>query len=116
MVPKANVLVDEFGVAKLADFGLASILDSRSSIFTSAASYKGNGPMRWQAPELLYSDLFPDVKPGTSTNSDVYAFAAVCLEVSKVLSCARQCCLLLLRYSQRKLLSLIYVTSKLFSL
>ena len=77
---QTNVLIDDSGAPRLADFGLSRILDSKFNIW-STSSFKGNGSMRWQAPELLYSSLFPDVKPGVTTASDVYSFASVCLEV-----------------------------------
>lgn len=65
----------------IADFGMSRSLNSELSKVDSASCY-ANGSLRWQSPELLDSALFSDVKPGISTASDVYSFAAVCLEVS----------------------------------
>ncbi|KAH8113199.1 kinase-like protein [Phellopilus nigrolimitatus] len=76
----ANVLVDRHGRPKLADFGLAKIVDSQASTM-GGTSFMGKGAMRWQAPELLDSSRFSGVPCEITTYSDVYAFASVCLEV-----------------------------------
>lgn len=81
---QTNILVDDSGRPRLADFGLSKILDSRAA--TSATSFTGQGSMRWQAPELMNPDDFKGIRRGTTYDSDVYAFACVCLEV-----CPRHC-------------------------
>lgn len=73
--------MDERGCPKVADFGLAKVIDSQSSA-VGGTSFCGKGAMRWQSPELLNSSRFEDIPSGTTTSSDVYAFASVCLEVS----------------------------------
>ncbi|KAJ7694802.1 kinase-like domain-containing protein [Mycena rosella] len=70
----ANILVDDEGNARLADFGLASY--ANATVKSSARA----GSLRWMAPELL--------DPGCLTfrrtfATDVYAFACVCYELYK---------------------------------
>ncbi|KAF7343706.1 Adenylate cyclase [Mycena sanguinolenta] len=67
-----NVLVTQSGRAVLADFGLASVADSK--VLLSTSSGKRGGTVRWHAPELFYEGR-------SSFASDVYAFSCVCYEV-----------------------------------
>ncbi|KAJ7839002.1 hypothetical protein B0H14DRAFT_3869860 [Mycena olivaceomarginata] len=67
-----NVLVTRSGRAVLADFGLASVADSK--IFLSTSSGKRGGTVRWHAPELFHEGR-------NSFASDVYAFSCVCYEI-----------------------------------
>jgi serine/threonine protein kinase len=73
---KTNILVTNSSRACIADFGLATAMDSQL-ISTGVGTSRS---LRWQAPELLdYSDI--DDRPNTHA-SDVYNFACVCYEVS----------------------------------
>ncbi|KAJ7815920.1 kinase-like domain-containing protein [Mycena leptocephala] len=67
-----NVLVTQSGRAVLADFGLASVADSK--VLLSTSSGKRGGTVRWHAPELF-------LEGRTSFASDVYAFSCVCYEI-----------------------------------
>ncbi|KAJ7359530.1 kinase-like domain-containing protein [Mycena albidolilacea] len=70
-----NVLVTPSCRACVADFGLASIADAVTLRFThSTASPKG-GTARYQAPELLSTEI------PNHFGSDVYAFGSVCYEI-----------------------------------
>ncbi|KAJ7083618.1 kinase-like domain-containing protein, partial [Mycena belliarum] len=67
-----NILVDDDGHPRLADFGLSTYADA------TVKSSTRTGSTRWMAPELL--------SPGTegfrrTFASDVYAFACVCYEL-----------------------------------
>ncbi|KAG6849708.1 hypothetical protein H0H93_006091 [Arthromyces matolae] len=75
-----NVLIDNGGRARLADFGLSSISDPEILAWTShsSAASKG-GSYRWQAPELF--DVESDTTVKNSKASDVYAMACVCYEI-----------------------------------
>ncbi|KAJ8521240.1 hypothetical protein ONZ45_g2042 [Pleurotus djamor] len=64
-----NILVDERGKPRIADFGLAVLAD----MSTSSSSYPGSA--RWTAPELLYPASQGLTKFRRSWASDVFSFA-----------------------------------------
>ncbi|KAJ6487870.1 kinase-like domain-containing protein [Mycena sanguinolenta] len=71
----ANILVTPSHRACVADFGLASIADTMSGgRFTHSSPTKG-GTSRYQAPELLSTNI------PNHFGSDVYAFGCVCYEI-----------------------------------
>jgi serine/threonine protein kinase len=78
-----NVLVSRSHRAYLADFGVATIMESSGMTYMSTDRSKGT--LRWQAPEL-----FPDMAGGVTAGieqrntfaTDIYAFALVCYEAS----------------------------------
>ncbi|KAG6807514.1 hypothetical protein H0H92_007189 [Tricholoma furcatifolium] len=74
-----NVLIDASGRAALGDFGLSSVTDPQILQWTSqsAVASKG-GTTRWQAPELLRTDIGP---AHNTKASDVFAFTSVCYEI-----------------------------------
>lgn len=74
---QVNILVTSAQRACLADFGLATVKDSKRLTLT-ASTQKSVGTLRWQAPELLDPSQGP--VPNTKS-SDIYAFACVCYEV-----------------------------------
>ena len=77
---KANIMIDGGGSARLADFGLLTIVsDSTHPVTTSSTSVAGT--MRWMSPELLDPERF-NSKTGLPTKeSDCYALGMVILEV-----------------------------------
>lgn len=77
---KDNILVDEDGVPKIADFGLSRVKDLQASL-TGTSSAGAKGSLRWQAPELLFPDMFGGTGKHTFA-SDIYALGMTCLEVS----------------------------------
>ncbi|KAF7325118.1 Kinase-like protein [Mycena kentingensis (nom. inval.)] len=68
----ANILVDDERHARLADFGLAALIDVSYTETTS--SRMNGGCVRWKAPEAFLS-------PTPSKPIDIYAFACVCYEL-----------------------------------
>lgn len=75
--------MDDNFCPKIADFGLSRVVQVQTSLSTVSAQ-GGRGSFRWMAPELMYPDAFEgEWSKGKSTpQSDVYAFAMTCLEVS----------------------------------
>ncbi|KAG6824397.1 hypothetical protein H0H92_006974 [Tricholoma furcatifolium] len=75
-----NILVDGSGRAKLADFGISAVSDSKVPIWTSQSSVASKGgSVRWQAPELIDIENGEEVK--NSLASDVYAWGCVAFEL-----------------------------------
>jgi serine/threonine protein kinase len=81
---KANILIDSKYSARLADFGLAMIIDG-STVGSTTGGHELRGTTRWMAPEMLFPDHFgfsDDCQrrlPSTST--DIYALGITILEV-----------------------------------
>ncbi|KAJ7449253.1 kinase-like domain-containing protein, partial [Mycena latifolia] len=70
-----NILVDDDGHPRLADFGLASY--ANATVKSSARS----GSLRWMAPELLDPGCLQIESFRRTFATDVYAFACVCYEL-----------------------------------
>jgi len=77
---QVNILIDKKGHARLADFGLLTII-SDPAIFTTSSSIVACGTIRWMSPELLLPDQFglDDSRP--TKESDCYALGMVIYEV-----------------------------------
>ena len=82
---KVNILIDSECRARLADFGLAAIVDETTSR-TTAADNKLKGTTRWMAPELFFPDKFGFIgklaKQLPSKETDIYAIGMTILEVN----------------------------------
>jgi serine/threonine protein kinase len=83
-----NILVDDSGHARLADFGFTTVTQNPDSI-RSAQSHRCH-TVQWAAPEILNEGRH-------SKEADVFAFAMVMIEVCRWKSAARRalayCCL-----------------------
>jgi len=77
---KLNILIDQDGRARLADFGLLIIV-SDSTYHTSSSTPKSAGTTRWMSPELLDPDRFGPKDGRATKKSDCYALGMVILEV-----------------------------------
>jgi len=79
-VHQANILIDQAGHARLADFGLLTIaLDATNT--PSSNSFIPGGTPRWMSPELFDPEKF-DLKDSRQTEySDCYALGMVVYEV-----------------------------------
>ena len=64
--------MDNYGHARIVDFGLAMVTQNLDSI-RSASSQHGHTP-RWAAPEVLKEGIY-------SQEADVFSFAMVMIEV-----------------------------------
>ena len=77
---KANILIDQDGHARLADFGLLTIISDHTN-FTASNSSTNAGTTRWMSPELLNPEEFDLEKCQRTKESDCYALGMVLLEV-----------------------------------
>ena len=77
---KANIMIDKGGNARLADFGLLTIVPDATHTETITAS-EGSGTMRWMSPELLDPEQFGSKNGRPTKESDCYALGMVILEV-----------------------------------
>ena len=77
---KANILIDQDGHARLADFGLLTIVSDPTNPTASSSSAKG-GTTRWMSPELLDPDQFGFKDSRPTKESDCYALGMVIYEV-----------------------------------
>ena len=80
LVDKANILIDEDCNARLADFGLLTIV-SNPTIFTASSSIAACGTTRWMSPELIYPSQFGFNDHRPTVASDCYALGIVIYEV-----------------------------------
>ena len=78
-------MIDSERRARLADFGLATIIDGSTNRGTAAASVMKSAA-RWMAPELLFPEMFGFTgglkKQLPSKDTDIYAIGMTILEVS----------------------------------
>ena len=76
---KANILIDQTGHARLADFGLLTIISDPTNLLSSS-SYTQGGTARWMSPELINPQRFGFEKSCPTKSSDCYAFGMVIYE------------------------------------
>ena len=83
-------MIDSKHSARLADFGLAVLIDESTAGRT--ANHRGvGGTTRWMAPEMIYPEKFGFTgdehrKRLPSKSTDVYALGMTILEVSALVS------------------------------
>jgi len=79
-IVKANVLIDETKHARLADFGLLTVVSDTTNL-VSSVSFTQGGTHRWMSPELFDPENF-GLKDGRPTkHSDRYALGMLIYEV-----------------------------------
>jgi len=76
---KANILIDQTGHARLADFGLLMVISDPSNLLPSS-SYTQGGTFRWMSPELIEPQKFGFEKIRPTRYSDCYALGMVIYE------------------------------------
>ena len=76
---KANILIDGTGNARLADFGLLTIMSDPANLIPST-SYAPGGTIRWMSPELIAADGSGSKKSHPTKSSDCYALGMVIYE------------------------------------
>ena len=79
-IVKANILIDENGHARLADFGLLAIIPDTTSL-VSSNSFTQAGTHRWMSPELMDPKRFRLKNSRPTEHSDCYALGMVVHEV-----------------------------------
>ena len=77
---KANILVDQNRHARLADFGLLTVVSDPTNT-TATNSFSIAGTTRWMSPELLDPNQFGSENTRPTKESDSYALGMVILEV-----------------------------------
>ena len=77
---QANVLIDQNGHARLADFGLLTFVSDPSNA-PHTSSTPGAGTTRWMSPELLHPEEFGCRESRPTKQSDCYALGMVIFEV-----------------------------------
>ena len=77
---KANIVIDKDGNARLADFGLLTIVSDSTHPATTTSS-EGAGTIRWMSPELFDPERFGSKDARPTKESDRYALGMVILEV-----------------------------------
>lgn len=75
----ANILIDETGHPRLADFGLLTIISDPENR-VSASSTNPGGTFRWMSPELIAPEQFGIKKSCPTEASDCYALGMVIYE------------------------------------
>jgi len=79
---KANVLIGSDRKAYLTDFGLSGILNKSTAGMTYLVNMTCRpGALRWTAPELLSEERLASA----NTQSDMYSFGSITLQVSRSL-------------------------------
>jgi len=76
---QANILIDQTRHARLADFGLLTIISDPSNLLPSS-SYTQGGTVRWMGPELIEPKQFGFEKIRATKYSDCYALGMVIYE------------------------------------
>ncbi|CAN4082864.1 unnamed protein product [Withania somnifera] len=71
----ANLLVDAYGVVKLADFGMAKHLNGQ------AANLSLKGSPYWMAPELLQSVMLTDTTTDLAFATDIWSLGCTVIEM-----------------------------------
>jgi len=76
---KANIVIDQTGRARLADFGLLTIISDPANLLASS-SYIQGGTVRWMSPELIAPQDFGLKNSRPTKSSDCYSLGMVIYE------------------------------------
>ena len=80
LLTKVNILVDQHKHARLADFGLLTIISDQTGFTTYSSAFTG-GTTRWMSPELLHPEQFGSDNSRPTKESDCFALGMVIFEV-----------------------------------
>ena len=76
---EANILIDQIGQARLADFGFLTIISDPTNHLSSSSCTQG-GTARWMSPELIAPQRFGFKNSRPTKPSDCYALGMVIYE------------------------------------
>ena len=76
---KDNILIDQTGHARLADFGFLTMISDAATHLPSS-SYSIGGTLRWMSPELMAPEEFGMERSRPTKSSDCYSFGMVVYE------------------------------------
>ena len=76
---QANILIDQAGNPRLADFGLLTIISDPTNLLSSSSCTQG-GTARWMSPELIDPQRFGFKNSRPTEFSDCYALGMVIYE------------------------------------
>ena len=76
---QANILIDQAGNPRLADFGLLTIISDPTNLLSSSSCTQG-GTARWMSPELIDPQRFGFKNSRPTKFSDCYALGMVIYE------------------------------------
>ena len=79
ILTKANILIDQSGCARLADFGLMTIITDPKHLLSSSSHTQG-GTVRWMSPERIAPERFGFKNSRPTISSDCYALGMVIYE------------------------------------
>jgi serine/threonine protein kinase len=79
LLVQANILIDQTGHARLADFGLLTIISDPANLFSSSSCGQG-GTVRWMGPELIAPQDFGFKTSRPTKFSDCYSLGMVIYE------------------------------------
>jgi len=79
LLVKANILIDRTGCARLADFGLLTIISNPRYLLSSSSQTQG-GTVRWMSPERIAPDRFGFKNSRPTISSDCYSLGMVIYE------------------------------------
>ena len=79
LLAKANILIDQSGCARLADFGLLTIISDPKYLLSSSSHTQG-GTVRWMSPERIAPERFGFKNSRPTVASDCYALGMVVYE------------------------------------
>jgi len=76
---KVNILIDQTGCPRLADFGLLTIISDPKYLLSSSSHTQG-GTVRWMSPERIAPDRFGFKNSRPTVSSDCYSLGMVIYE------------------------------------
>ncbi|KAK7036565.1 Homeobox protein tos8 [Paramarasmius palmivorus] len=77
----ANILVDEHACCRLADFGLATVIESHRLDSTTSSSGGPKGTLSWMAPEMFEVEDHRSGKDVDKSPRDIYAYGCTIFEI-----------------------------------